>query len=291
MDCRVTPNQFPFSRLNVLGVGVSALNLQLATAAIEDWIGAGQREYVCVTGVHGIIESRRDPAVRAVHNAAGLVVPDGMPLVWLLRLAGQRNSGRVYGPDLMLQLLERSVSQKFTHFLYGAAEPTLAELEAKLKARFPGLNIVGAFAPPFRALTSAEEDKVVAAVNRVNPDIVWVGLSTPKQEIWMAEHRARLSARVLLGVGAAFDFHAGRRRQAPRWMQHSGLEWLFRMCQEPRRLGRRYLYNNPRFILEIIAQRTGLCEYTYDGWPGIHMSHTLMKLRDSTLNNKNYSYE
>jgi N-acetylglucosaminyldiphosphoundecaprenol N-acetyl-beta-D-mannosaminyltransferase len=265
MDCRVTPSQFPFSRLNVLGVGVSALNLQLATAAIEDWISAGQREYVCVTGVHGIIESRRDPAVRAVHNAAGLVVPDGMPLVWLLRLAGQRNSGRVYGPDLMLQLLERSVSQKFTHFLYGAAEPTLAELEAKLKARFPGLNIVGAFAPPFRALTSAEEDKVVAAVNRVNPDIVWVGLSTPKQEIWMAEHRARLSARVLLGVGAAFDFHAGRRRQAPRWMQHSGLEWLFRMCQEPRRLGRRYLYNNPRFILEIIAQITGLCKYTYDG--------------------------
>jgi len=252
-------------RLNVLGVGVSALNLSLAGDIIDGWIRADRREYVCITGVHGIIESRRDPPVRAIHNAAGLVTPDGMPLVWLLRLAGHRNAGRVYGPDLMLLLLERSVSQGFTHFLYGATEATLSQLQAKLTTRFPGLRVMGALAPPFRTLTPAEDSEVVAAINRVNPDVVWIGLSTPKQEIWMAEHRPRLNARVLLGVGAAFDFHAGRRRQAPTWMQSLGLEWLFRLCQEPRRLGRRYLYNNPRFTLEIVAQKTGLRKYSYDG--------------------------
>jgi N-acetylglucosaminyldiphosphoundecaprenol N-acetyl-beta-D-mannosaminyltransferase len=252
-------------RLNVLGVGVSALHLSLAADTIEGWVRDDRREYVCVTGVHGIIESRRDPTVRAIHNAAGLVTPDGMPLVWLLRLNGHRDAGRVYGPDLMLLLLERSVAKGFTHFLYGATETTLSQLQATLTTRFPGLRVVGALAPPFRALTPAEDKEVVAAINRANPDIVWIGVSTPKQEVWMAEHRPRLDARVLLGVGAAFDFHAGRRRQAPSWMQRSGLEWLFRLCQEPRRLGRRYLYSNTRFVLEIVAQNTGLRTYSYDG--------------------------
>lgn len=248
-------------RLNVLGVGVSAINLCTAANTIEGWIQSGRRDYVCVTGVHGIIESRRVGQVRTIHNAAGLVVPDGMPLVWLLRLAGHSNAGRVYGPDLMLELLERSVSQNFTHFLYGATEETLAQLRAKLTTCFRGLHIVGTFAPPFRTNTSAEDREIVRAINRANPDIVWVGLSTPKQEIWMAEHRSQLDAAVLLGVGAAFDIHAGRRRQAPGWMQRSGLEWFFRLCQEPRRLGRRYLYSNSRFILEILAQKTRLYNY------------------------------
>jgi N-acetylglucosaminyldiphosphoundecaprenol N-acetyl-beta-D-mannosaminyltransferase len=251
-------------RLNVLGVGVSALNLDIAADTIEAWIRAGRREYVCVTGVHGVVESRRDPAIRAIHNAAGLVTPDGMPLVWLLHVAGHRAAGRVYGPNLMLLLLERSVSQGFTHFLYGATEETLAQLQTKLTKRFPGLRIVGRLAPPFRQLEPAEDREVVAAINAATPDFVWVGLSTPKQEIWMAEHRAQLDAKILLGVGAAFDFHAGRRRQAPRWMQRSGLEWLYRLCQEPRRLGRRYLYNNPRFVLEVLAQKIGLREYSLD---------------------------
>jgi N-acetylglucosaminyldiphosphoundecaprenol N-acetyl-beta-D-mannosaminyltransferase len=251
-------------RFNILGVGVSALNLRLAAEMIDGWIHDDRREYVCITGVHGIIESRRDPAVRGIHNAAALVTPDGMPLVWLLRLAGHLNAGRVYGPDLMLLVLERSISQGFTHFLYGASEATLLQLQPRLTMRFPALRIVGAISPPFHTLTPAEDSETVAAINRVNPDIVWVGLSTPKQEIWMAEHRARLNARVLLGVGAAFDFHAGQLRQAPTCMQHWGLEWLFRLYQEPRRLWRRYLYNNPRFVLEIIAQKTHLREYSCD---------------------------
>jgi N-acetylglucosaminyldiphosphoundecaprenol N-acetyl-beta-D-mannosaminyltransferase len=251
-------------RLNILGVGVNPLNLHLAADTIEGWIRSGRREYVCVTGVHGIIESRRNPAIRAIHNAAGLVTPDGMPLVWLLRRAGHRHAGRVYGPDLMLLMLERSVSQGFTHFLYGTTEATLAQLQTRLMDRFPGLRIVGAIAPPFRPLTPEEDDNIVAEINRANPDVVWVGLSGPKQEIWMAEHRTRLDARVLLGVGAAFDFHAGRLRQAPSWLQRCGLEWLFRLCQEPRRLWRRYFYSNTRFILEIFAQKTGLRRYSYD---------------------------
>jgi N-acetylglucosaminyldiphosphoundecaprenol N-acetyl-beta-D-mannosaminyltransferase len=251
-------------RLNVLGVGVSPLNLRAAADTIEAWIRAGRRKYVCITGVHGVVESRRDPTIRAIHNAAGLVTPDGMPLVWLLRLAGHRDAGRVYGPDLMLLLLERSVSQGFTHFLYGATEETLAQLQTKLTMRFPGLRVAGRLAPPFRNLTPAEDREIVAAINAATPDFVWVGLSTPKQEIWMAEHRSQLNGKILLGVGAAFDFHAGRRQQAPSWMQRSGLEWLYRLCQEPRRLGPRYLYNNPRFILEVLAQRTGLREYSLD---------------------------
>jgi N-acetylglucosaminyldiphosphoundecaprenol N-acetyl-beta-D-mannosaminyltransferase len=243
---------------------VSALNLGTAADTIEVWIRADRHEYVCITGVHGVVESRHDPTIRAIHNAAGLVTPDGMPLVWLLRLAGYSDAGRVYGPDLMLLLLERSVSQGFTHFLYGATEETLAQLQTKLTKRFPGLRVVGRLAPPFRKLTPTEDREIVAAINAATADFVWVGLSTPKQEIWMAEHRSQLNAKVLLGVGAAFDFHAGRRRQAPSWMQRSGLEWLYRLCQEPRRLGRRYLYNNPRFIMEVLAQKTGLREYPYD---------------------------
>jgi N-acetylglucosaminyldiphosphoundecaprenol N-acetyl-beta-D-mannosaminyltransferase len=248
-------------RVNILGVAVSALNPQLAAATIEGWIREGRRRYVCVTGVHGIIESRRDPRVRAIHNAAGLVTPDGMPLVWLLRRAGHREVARVYGPDLMLLLLERSVAAGFTHFLYGTSEATLSALQQKLTARFPGLRVVGTIAPPFRPLTPAEDGEIVSLINRAKPDFVWVGLSTPKQEIWMAEHRARLAAGILIGVGAAFDFHAGRLRQAPPWMQRRGLEWLFRLHQEPRRLWRRYLYGNTRFLVEILAQKTGLRRY------------------------------
>jgi N-acetylglucosaminyldiphosphoundecaprenol N-acetyl-beta-D-mannosaminyltransferase len=261
---QISRNGSMADRVNVLGVGVNVLNLELAAATIEGWLRDGRREYVCVTGVHGVVESRRDPRVRHIHNAAGLVTPDGMPLVWLLRRAGHRDADRVYGPDLMLLLLERSVLHGLTHFLYGATDATLAELRRRLVARFSGLRISGAFAPPFRPPTAAEDDATVAMINRAAPDFLWVGLSTPKQEIWMAEHRARLDAGVLIGVGAAFDFHAGRVRQAPKWVQRHGLEWLFRLCREPRRLWRRYLYGNTRFLLEIVAQQTGLRRYSAD---------------------------
>jgi len=241
-------------RVNVLGVGVSALNPDRALSTIARWIEAGERHYVCVSGVHGVMESQRDPTLKRIHNAAGLVTPDGMPLVWLLRAAGHGDADRVYGPDLMLGILDASQQHGWKHFFYGASEDTQAGLRREIARRFPRAAVVDGWAPPFRPLTPEEDDAVVARINASGADIVWVGLSTPKQERWMAEHRTRLTASVLIGVGAAFDFHAGRVRQAPRLLQRSGLEWAFRLAMEPRRLWRRYLRNNPAFAMLILAQ-------------------------------------
>ena len=235
-------------RVDVLGVGVSAINMDTALEVIDRWITAGVHQYVCVTGVHGVMESQRDETLREIHNAAGLVTPDGMPLVWLSRLNGWRNTSRVYGPDLMLDVCERSLATGYRHFLYGGQDGVPERLSERLQKRFPGLIIAGTYSPPFRALSAAEDDEIVRSINETKPDIVWVGLSTPKQEHWMAQHVNRVSASVLIGVGAAFDFHAGLKRQAPKWMQHNGLEWFFRLVNEPRRLWRRYLVNNPLFV-------------------------------------------
>jgi N-acetylglucosaminyldiphosphoundecaprenol N-acetyl-beta-D-mannosaminyltransferase len=256
-DRRVPPGQ----RANVLGVGVSPVSRAQAIAVIDGWIGAGDRQYVCVSGVHGVMESQRDPTLRAIHNGAGMVVPDGMPLVWLSRLRGFPQVERVYGPDLLLSCCRRSLETKSRHFFYGGAEGVPERLVERLQTRFPGLLVAGMWSPPFRPLTPEEDAEAVRRINEARPDIVWVGLSTPKQERWMAEHRARIGAPVLIGIGAAFDFHAGLKRQAPRWMQRSGLEWLFRLATEPRRLWRRYLRNNPLFVWHIALQAVGLKRY------------------------------
>jgi N-acetylglucosaminyldiphosphoundecaprenol N-acetyl-beta-D-mannosaminyltransferase len=243
------------ARVDVLGVEVSAIDLAQALAVIDGWIASGAREYVCVTGVHGVMESRRDAGLRLIHNRAGLVTPDGMPLVWLVRQAGFGHVGRVYGPDLMLACCAASIARGYRHFFYGGAPGVAERLRDRLIERFPGLQVVGTYAPPFRPEGSVEDGEVLAAINTAAPDIVWVGLSTPKQERWMDAHRPRLTAPVLIGVGAAFDFHAGVKRQAPRWMQRAGLEWFFRLTQEPRRLWRRYTYNNTRFLLDLALHR------------------------------------
>jgi N-acetylglucosaminyldiphosphoundecaprenol N-acetyl-beta-D-mannosaminyltransferase len=209
---------------------------------------------VCVTGVHGVMESQRDEELRRIHNRAGMVTPDGMPLVWLSRLAGQGHVRRVYGPDLMLACCQRSPGIGHRHFFYGGAEGVPQRLIDRLQARFPGLAVAGGYSPPFGALSPEEDEAIVRRINGANADIVWVGLSTPKQEHWMSEHRERLSAPVLIGVGAAFDFNAGLKRQAPRWMQQSGTEWLFRLLTEPRRLWRRYLVNNPVFVWKVLVR-------------------------------------
>jgi N-acetylglucosaminyldiphosphoundecaprenol N-acetyl-beta-D-mannosaminyltransferase len=239
---------------DVLGVGVSAISMSMALAAIDEWIHVRAHQYVCVTGVHGVMECQDDGTLREIHNRAGLVTPDGMPLVWMARLLGFRQVERVYGPDLMLAVCARSVDRGYRHFLYGATEAVLDRLHARLAERFPGLRVVGQLAPPFRALTPEEDEVVVRTINASGADIVWVGLSTPKQERWMSAHLGRIESAVMIGVGAAFDFHAGVKRQAPRWMQRSGLEWLFRLGSEPRRLWRRYLRNNPRFVLRAAGQ-------------------------------------
>jgi N-acetylglucosaminyldiphosphoundecaprenol N-acetyl-beta-D-mannosaminyltransferase len=248
-------------RVNVLGVGVSATEPGTALSLIGDWIANRTPRYVCVSGVHGIMESLDDPSLRAIHNRAGLVTPDGMPLVWLGRLAGHRGMRRVYGPDLLLACCAESERRGWRHFFYGGGDG-VAELVAKrLHARFPTLQVAGTYTPPFRELTIEEEAEVAHRIEESCADIVWVGLSTPKQERWMSAHVGRIAAPVLVGVGAAFDFHAGLKPQAPRWIQQSGLEWLFRLATEPRRLWRRYLKNNPRFAWHVVRQSLGTTSY------------------------------
>jgi N-acetylglucosaminyldiphosphoundecaprenol N-acetyl-beta-D-mannosaminyltransferase len=254
----------PPVRVNVLGVGISPLTRDQALATMERWIAQRDRQYVCVSGIHGVMESQRDARLRGIHNAAGMVTPDGMPLVWLSRLKGFPYVERVYGPDLLLAFCERSLTGGYRHFFYGGAPGVAELLIERLLARFPGLRIVGSYSPPFRALTAVENEMVVQMINAAQPDVVWVGLSTPKQERWMSEHRDCLTAPVFVGVGAAFDFHAGLKRQAPRWMQRSGLEWLFRLWNEPRRLWRRYLRNNPLFLWKILLQSLGVRQYRLD---------------------------
>ena len=252
------------SRVNVLGVGVSPLNLDLAEAAIEEALEQRRKGYVCITGVHGISEAQADTAFRAILNKSFLTTPDGMPMVWMGWLQGFRHMGRVYGPDLMLRVCESPRLRRFTHFLYGGAPGVADELKSRLETQFPGIRILGTAAPPFRPLTTHEEQILIRDIAALNPDIFWVGLSTPKQERFMAHFWQRLDTTLLFGVGAAFDFHACRVPQAPRWMQRSGLEWLFRLCCEPRRLWRRYLKNNPLFIIRALCQLSGIRRYPMD---------------------------
>jgi N-acetylglucosaminyldiphosphoundecaprenol N-acetyl-beta-D-mannosaminyltransferase len=241
----------------LLGSAISPINVPQALAAIDGWIARREPHYVCVTPAHAVMEARRDPEFRHILNRSGLTTPDGMAIVWLLRLMGHRHVRRVYGPDLMLAACEAGLAKGYRHFLYGG-EPGVADnLAAALCARFPGLPIVGTFSPPFGRPRPEEEAHAVAAINASRPDIVWVGLSTPKQERWMAEHVGRIDAPVLIGVGAAFDFLSGRKPQAPRWMQRSGLEWLFRLITEPRRLWPRYR-EYPLFVLLAMAQLLGI---------------------------------
>ena len=254
----------PIERVNVLGVGISAINLDSAREAVALALSQKSKGYICVTGVHGVMEAQQDESFRGILNRSFLNTPDGMPMVWAGRLRGFRSMARVYGPDLMLLICDIGRSRGYTHFLYGGAEGVAMELKARLEARFPGLKIVGACTPPFRPLNQAEEAELVHTVGSLKPDIIWVGLSTPKQEKFMASYGPKLDATLMFGVGAAFYFHAGRVRQAPRWMQRSGLEWCHRLCQEPRRLARRYFRNNPLFAVKIAAQLCGLRKYSLE---------------------------
>jgi N-acetylglucosaminyldiphosphoundecaprenol N-acetyl-beta-D-mannosaminyltransferase len=250
-----------FERVNVLGVGISVLNLRTALAAIIEAIAARRKGYICVTGVHGVMEAQDSGGFRAILNGAFLCTPDGMPMVWAGKLKGYREMGRVYGPDLMLEVCAWSEQSGCRHFFYGGGEGVAELLVERLRARFPQLQVAGTFTPPFRPLNQEEEKALREMVLASKPDVFWVGLSTPKQEKFMVEYLPKLETTLMVGVGAAFDFHSGRVKQAPRWMQRSGLEWLYRLSCEPGRLAKRYLRNNPRFIMKFFAQTTGLKRY------------------------------
>ena len=249
-------------RANVLGVRISVIDQSTARDFLFEALHEGRRGYVAVTGVHGISEAQRDREFRRVLNEALLCTPDGMPTVWMARLQGHDSIERVYGPDLLLNICAHSAAAGFTHFFYGGKPGVADKLARALEQRFAGLRVVGTYAPPFRPLSNDEIAALQQQVRETRPDFFWVGLSTPKQECFMATHLALLpEARIFVGVGAAFDLLTGEVRQAPLWMQRSSLEWLFRLSQEPRRLWRRYLLNNPLFVARAAAQLLGLREY------------------------------
>jgi N-acetylglucosaminyldiphosphoundecaprenol N-acetyl-beta-D-mannosaminyltransferase len=252
------------NRVNVLGVGISVLNMQSALGEIAAAVREKRKGYICVRDAHGVMLAQEDAAFRRILNEAFLCTPDGMPMVWMGRLRGHREMSRVYGPDLMLEVCAWSEINPCHHFFYGGVPGVAEMLAEKLKAKFPKLEVVGTFTPPFRPLNPEEEKELQEMLRAAKPDILWVGLSTPKQEKFMAEFLPKLDVTLMVGVGAAFDFHSGRVKQAPRWMQRSGLEWFYRLCQEPRRLAKRYFKNNPLFALKILGQLCGLKKYPLD---------------------------
>lgn len=240
---------------SILGVPMKALSLDEVIAAIAYWVANGERTFICTADVHALMASRADPALRQIYDAAAFVTPDGMPLVWYLRRHGFPQAKRVCGPDLMPAVIGAFEKQGFRHFFYGTSEQTLQVLKAALEQRFPLIRIVGTYSPPYRDLTPEEAAAVDRMLNDAAPDIIWVGLGAPKQDRWMADHRAALNAPVLIGVGAAFDMIAGTVRRAPGLLQRTGLEWTFRIAQEPRRLLKRYVVSNSKFALALIAEK------------------------------------
>jgi N-acetylglucosaminyldiphosphoundecaprenol N-acetyl-beta-D-mannosaminyltransferase len=258
---------FVHEHANVLGVEVSAIDLPRAVELAECWIEEGLPGYVCVTGVHGVMEAQRDVELKAILNEAVMNTPDGMPMSWVGHLQGLKQMDRVFGPDFMLAMCRRSVLKGWRHFLYGGQPGVAEELKSVLGQRVPGLQIVGTYTPPFRALDEKEESELLAQVVACRPHVLWVGLSTPKQERFMASYVDRLGIPLLVGVGAAFDFHAGRIRDCPNWVKRTGLQWLHRLAQDPRRLWRRYLRNNPEFLWKIMLQLLAM-RHKATGAPG-----------------------
>jgi N-acetylglucosaminyldiphosphoundecaprenol N-acetyl-beta-D-mannosaminyltransferase len=244
--------------VNVLGVGISALSFVVAIHSIRSWLDSREKHYVNVCTVHTVMECQRDAELKKIVNRSGMATPDGMPLVWLCHYFGAKNVTRLYGPDLLLAVCADSTAKGYRHYFYGGAPGVADALALTLRQRFPDLIVAGAYSPPMQAVGQLEEPGVIDMINRANPDIVWVGLGTPKQDFWVARHRPLLNAPVLVAVGAAFDFLTGRIPQAPTWVQRNGLEWLYRLSKEPRRLAYRYLVYNPLFILYILAQISGV---------------------------------
>lgn len=251
-------------RANVLGVGVSAIDMSEALGLFESWLGSGGKGYVCVTGVHGVMEAQKDPTFRRILNESLLTTPDGMPTVWVGRLQGFKKMGRVFGPDLMKEVCRMSTQNGYTHFFYGGRPGVAEQLKTAMTNRIPDLRVVGTYSPPFGPLSHQEEESLLELIARSKPDIFWVGLSTPKQERFMAEYNRRIQAKIMVGVGAAFDLHTGLIKDAPDWVKSSGLQWLHRLIQDPRRLWRRYFINNPKFLWKLAFQLAHVSHYFLD---------------------------
>ena len=237
-----------FSSYEIKGIRVAAVDVFRACELICEGAHLAKGEYVTVTGAHGIVESVYDERILDAHQKAAMVVADGMPLVWLGRLLGYGSIGRVNGPELMEVLFAKEEYRKLKHFFYGGNESVVTNFRNVIVSRFGDFNMIGAHYPPFKPMGFSEDGEVLSRISALQPDIIWVGLSTPKQEVWMRTHMRKIGCGIGVGVGAAFDLLSGTTRRAPRWIQRSGFEWLFRLAVEPRRLYKRYFFVIPRFV-------------------------------------------
>jgi len=243
---------------NVLGIGVHAVDMEQSVAILRLALEEDGKAYVCLTGVHGIMEARRSPDLHVIFANAYLVAPDGMPTVWMGHIQGLPKMQRVFGPDLMLEVIGRKELSHYRHFLCGGAPGVAEQLRDEMLRRFPWVSIVGIYTPPFRPMSAEEESELAAQVRAVQPDIFWVGMSTPKQERFMARYLPMLETKLMVGVGAAFLFHTGAIKDSPAWVKRVGLQWMHRLIQEPARLWRRYLVNVPLFLVHAALQLAGL---------------------------------
>ncbi len=243
---------------DVLGIDIDPTNMERALDHVRESLGGSRKGYVCVAGVHGVMEARRDHRLNPIYAGSEMTLPDGMPLVWIGRLQGHEAMRRVTGPDLMLEVFRREEFSHCRHFFYGGAPGIAEELKASLVSRFPWVSVVGTYTPPYCDLSADEESDLIARVSEVRPDIIWVGISTPRQELFMARYLARLDTKLMFGVGAAFDYHTGRIRDCDEWIKQVGMQWLHRLLQDPKRLWKRYLRNNPAFLWHITCQFAGL---------------------------------
>jgi N-acetylglucosaminyldiphosphoundecaprenol N-acetyl-beta-D-mannosaminyltransferase len=247
---------------HVLGVAVDAVNMEEALKQVSALLQSPRKGYVCVAGVHGVMEAQRDTQLMQIYSRSAMTIPDGMPLAWVGRMQGHKGMQRVAGPDLMIEIFRRSQFAHVTHFFYGGREGIANELRERLEQQFPWVRIVGAYTPPFRSLSDAEESEMIASIAVLKPDIIWVGIGCPKQEIFMARYLPYLETKLMFGVGAAFDFHTGRIRDCAGWIKQAGLQWLHRLLQDPKRLWWRYLRTIPAFLWCITLQMVKVRRYS-----------------------------
>lgn len=243
--------------VGILGVKVHATDMDRALARVESALETGDKGYVCVTGVQGIMEAQSDSNLKRIINGALLTIPDGRPTVWVGWLRGFLKMRQVTGPTMMLRLCALSAEKGYTHFFFGGNDGVAEQLKQSLTQRFPGMRVVGTYTPPFRPLSAEEEAELIRMVAETKPDFFWVGLSTPKQERFMDQYVSKLDAKLMFGVGAAFDIHTGRIKDAPYWMKLTGVQWMHRIYQDPKRLWKRYLVNNPKFVYQIALELLG----------------------------------
>lgn len=239
---------------NILGTNINIITMDNTLLYIDSHLEELKGDYICVSNVHTTVMSYENSDYRKIQNSAAMALPDGKPLSIISKRRGNKGAGRVSGPDLMPEIFKLSGEKGWTHYFYGGSEETIAKLGEKLKVQYPNMEIVGMISPPFRPLTVEEDNRIIEDINKLEPDFIWVGLGAPKQEQWMFDHKGKVTG-IMIGVGAAFDFLAGTTKRAPKWMQNLSIEWLYRLLTNPRRLWKRYLTTNIKFLWLILRRK------------------------------------